>query len=308
MASIVYKSLSSLTPIELGYEFYKEEKLKTSTLTYNNGMSLYSSESLKNARDLTINKNTCLILTSPINLSSIFVPTNNISLGKLPGSIKIQNRFFNNYFAEYNLDTNSFFQSTNSNTIFYIQPLENSNEAEILVNGNFLQVEESYPYVARLSDKTLDPESIHRQRFQVVYQNNLIMLKTKTNTGYRFLAFNSDNILRATGLVLNDSVVNDYVFNCIAITAPNLDQGFIPTNNWITYFYDIEEVTNNRNVYINKNFISTNTSFLIDFPIEQAAASGKININIANLKTGVTPAGGPAPINNNYVKQPITSN
>lgn len=308
MVNITYKPLSALTPIELKYEYYKDEKVQTSLVTYNNGASLYNTGGLNNFKDLTINRDTCLVLTPAIELSSIFTKTNNIFLGQLPGSFQLQPRDTLIYFAKYRPFSNSFFLELNDGSTFYIQPLKNSNEVEIFVDNRYLQVDASYPYVVRTGDKTLDPESIHRQRFEVVYQNKLITFKTKTDSGYRYLAFNEDNILRATGLIMNDSVINDYVFKCIDITSPELTQGFTPTNNWITYFYDIEEVTNNRNVVVNKNFASVKTNFLVDFPTERAADTGKININIANLKTGVTPSGGPAPVNNAYTKNPITSN
>lgn len=308
MASIVYKSLSSLTPIELKYEYYKDEQLQASTVTYKDGISFYNVEGLNNFRDLTINRDSCLVLTSAVNLSSIFVPSQDITLGKLPGSIYLQPRNSLIYYAKLNTTTNTFILGLTSSSAFYIQPLPNSNEVEIFVDGLFVQVDEEYPYVVRTGNRTLDPESINRQRFEIVYQNDLITIKTKTNSGYRYLAFNNDNTLRAVGLVMNESVINDYVFKCIPVTTLNFDQGFVPSNNWVTYYYDIEQVTNNKNVIVNKDLYPVPTNLLIDFPIEKAAETATINVNIANLKTSVTPAGGPAPVNNAYTKQVITTN
>lgn len=308
MASIVYKSLSSLTPIELKYEYYKDEQLQTSTVTYRDGISFYNIEGLNNFKDLTINRDSCLVLTSAINLSSIFVPSQDVTLGKLPGSIYLQPRNSLIYYTKLNTATNTFILGLTSSSPFYIQPLPNSNEVEIFVDGLFVQVDEEYPYVVRTSNRTLDPESINRQRFEIVYQNDLITIKTKTNSGYRYLAFNNDNTLRAVGLVMNESVINDYVFKCIPVTRLNINQGFTPSNNWVTYYYDIEQVTNNKNVIVNKDLYPVPTNLLIDFPIEKAAETASININIANLKTGVTPAGSPAPVNNAYTKKVITIN
>lgn len=313
MASIVYKSLSALTPIELKYEYYKDEQLQASTVTYKDGISFYNVEGLSNFRDLTINRDSCLVLTSAVNLSSVFTSSQDISLGRLPGSVYLQPRGTLIYYVYHDMESNTFYQELTSTTqpyrsLFYVQPLPNSNEVEIFVDGKYLQVDQEYPYVVRLNERSLDPESINRQRFEVVFQNNLITIKTKTNSGYRYLALNNDNVLRATGLIMNESVINDYVFKGITVTDPSLVRGFTPTNNWVTYYYDIEQTTNNKNVVVNKDLLPVSTNLLIDFPIERAAETGKVNINIANLKTGVTPAGGPAPVNNAYTKQVITKN
>ena len=114
--------------------------------------------------------------------------------------------------------------------------------------------------------------------------------------------------MRAVGLILNSSVVNDYVFKCFPVTGDTLAYGVSPANSWITYFYDIESGTNNKTVVINKSVQPTKTNLLIDLPIEGAAETGEVNINVANLKTFVTPSGGPAPIENSYDKSVITTN
>ena len=59
---------------------------------------------------------------------------------------------------------------------------------------------------------------------------------------------------------------------------------------------------------VNKNLQDSKTNLLVDFPLEEAAKTGKANINIANLKTSITPGGGPAPVNNAYTKEIITTN
>lgn len=308
MASIVYKSLSALTPIELKYEYYKNEDLRAATTTYKSGLSLYRAHGLDNFRDLSINRESCLMLSPALELSAVFTSTKEEVLGKQPGSVQLQARNSLIYYVKYDEENNRFAQKLQEASTFFIQPLAGSNEAEIFVNNKYLQIDEEYPYVARLGNRSLDPESIHRQRFEVTYQDGYIMFSTRTNAGYRYLALNNDNILRAVGLVLNESVINDYVFKSVEVTKPTLNQGFAPTNNWVTYYYDIEQEKNNKTVVINKDIKPTKTNLLFDFSLEKAAEQGKININIANLKTGVTPAGGPAPVSNAYTKYPITTN
>jgi hypothetical protein len=308
MAEIVYKSLSSLSPIELKYEYNRDEALQARTTTYQDGFSFYELEGLKNFQDVAINRDSVLVLTSAVNLSTVFVPTEEIKLGKLPGTFQLQPRNSTIYYVKHRPSTNSLVQTLTSASTFYIQPISNTNEVELLVDNKYLQVEAEYPYKAYLNERTLDPEEIYRQRFEVVYDNGFISIKTKTDSGYRYLTFNNDNVLRAIGLILNNTIINDYIFKCISISQPTLNRGFTPANSWTTYYFDIEEETNNKTVVINKTIENTPTNLLIDFPLEKAAETGSVNINIANLKTSLTPAGGPAPVENSYEKIVTTSN
>ena len=73
MASIVYKSLSSLSPIELKYQYHRDEKLDTSFNEYDEGYSFYETEGLNNFQDIVINKDSCFVLTSAVNLEEIFI-------------------------------------------------------------------------------------------------------------------------------------------------------------------------------------------------------------------------------------------
>ena len=307
MVEIVYKSLSSLAPIELKYEYNRDESLQGNIVTYQDGFSFYELEGLKNFQDVTINRDSVLVLTSAVSLSTVFAPAQDIKLGKLPGTFQLQPRNSTIYYIKYNVEKNTFVKTLTSASTFYIQPLNDSNEVELFVDSKYVQVRANYPYEVYLSERSLDPEEIFRQRFEIVYDNNLISIKTKTDQGYRYLAFNKDNILRAVGLVLNETIVNDYVFKCLSISDPSLNRGFTTNNDWVTYYFDTENKGDNKTLRVNKN-VSTPTNLLIDFPLEKAAETGVANINIANLKTSLTPAGGPAPIENSYEKIVITNN
>lgn len=312
MASIVYKSLSALSPIELKYDYYKEEELQSSLQTFADGRSFYKIDGLYNYQDIAINRESCFVLTTAVNLSSVFTSTKNVELGELPASILLQPRIYGKpslvYYVSYDEIADNFTTTLTSGSIFFVKPINNTNEIELKLNGKYLQVEKDYPYEVKLNIRSLDPEEINRQRFQILYQNGLITIKTRTNSGYRYLSLGNDYILRATGLILNNSIINDYVFKCIPVTDDILERGFISANTWATYFFDIESGVNNKNVKINKNLTPIETNLLIDFPAEKAAETGIANINIANLKTAVTPSGGPAPIENAYTKEVITTN
>jgi len=308
MGGIIYKSLSSLSPIELKYEYNRDEKLKGKTITYQDGLSFYELDGFNNFEDLAINRGSVLILTQPKELSDVFEQNSSIKLGKLPGSFRLQSRGYLDYYIKYRPETNSFGQVFNSTSIFSVQPVNNSNEVELFVDNKYVQVEAEYPYKVYLNDRALDFKEINRQRFELVFDRGLITIKTKTNSGYRYLAFNNDNILRSVGLVLNNTPVNDYVFKCLPVTSTSHNRGFTPSNDWVTYYFDVEDGSKNKTVTINKTFTSTSTNLLITFSLIKGAETGLANINIANLKTSLTPSGGPTPIENSYSKTVITTN
>lgn len=298
MASIIYKSLSSLQPIELKYQYYKDEELKNTKITYKNGYTVFETSGLQNYQDVSINKNTSFVLTSAINLDQIFTSSENYNTGKLPGTFYIQPQNIIVAQAYYDQNTNSIVLSS-IGTLFYLSPVPNSNEVELFVNNRYVQVEENYPYKVITSVRTLPLVSVHRQRFECVYSesNSTITFKTKTREGYRYLAFNNDQVMRATGVNFNNTLVNNYVLRCSPLTVNNLKVNSDLKNSWVTYFLSFDQETENKNTTINKQ-IPIPTNLLIDFPVENAVKTGQAYINIANLKTGVTPFGGPAPIDN----------
>jgi len=306
MSNVIFKNFANLTPVKLQYEYQKNEPLFGEYKIYNDGLVAYELDGTVNFRDLTLNKNTCFILTSSINLKQLFNTVETKKIGEVSVSILLQPRNSTIYYAKHNIETNTIELSLERSQLF-IQSAEN-NMVEILIDGKYLEISPVYPYTAFLNEKKQGQSLRKYQLFEVFYNNGLITLKTLTNAGYRYLAFNNDNTLRATGLVLNDSVVNDYIFKCIPITNFNTDFGFIPTNNWITYFYDIESKKENKTLAINKNIFDTNAHYLIEFPYYEAINKGIANLNFINLKTGVTPTGNPAPIDNTYQKSVITTN
>jgi hypothetical protein len=301
MINITYKALSSIAPLNLQYNFNKNEELKTGAITYSDGLSFTKHEALKEFQDIAITRNTCFVLTTSISLSTaLYNNSKNIKIGELPGSLVLQPRNQLSYYVGYNA-SNFFNLQSNTNTIFYISPVGN-NEVEIFVNSQYLQVDSAYPYIVRLNSKSLDIDEIQRQRFKIYYQNdNTIMFATSTDTGYRFLCCDkNDNIMRATGVILNSSIVNDYIFKCLNVTISSLNNNFIPNNSWVTYYLQPElTVTQNETLDINKDFKNITTNLLLDFPIQKSFGLNNIDINIANLKTNITTTGNPAPVDNN---------
>ena len=309
MAKVTYKSLTALQPVELRYEYFNNEILKTESAGFTEGYNFYKTLGLINFTDTSINKGSCFVLTTATSLKDFFSESTNLSIGEIPGTFKLQPRNSLIYYAGYDSTTNTITLDSFEGTNFFITPINSAgNEVEIRLGDLYLQVDNTYPYTVRLGKKIIIEEEKYRQQFLFMFANGFISFKALTNVGYRYLSYGTDNILRAVGLILNDSIINDYYFKCVDVTTNIMPYGYTPTNNWVTYFLDFPNQVNNKDVSLNREFINTPVNFLIDFPVEQAIKTGKTTLNIANLKTGFTPAGGPTPVDNSYAEPILTTN
>jgi hypothetical protein len=297
MQEILYKPLSALQPVELRYSFKRDEKLILENRTYDNGLRVSTLNCLKNYQDSTINKNSCFVLTSAINLQDVINFNDTVTTGDMPTNIKFGIKNLPGQYLYYNPLTNIFSKS-NEYTVFTVSPIPGTSEVELLTEGKWLQVSENYPFEVTVSNISLLPEEIHRQRFIVYFRNNTITFKTKTSVGYRYLTSStSDGKLRATGTIMGNTPIGNYAFTAEEITRTTLERGLKTNNEWVTYFYDFDTKLYNTDLKINKT-VPVVTNLLLDYPIEKAIKTGTAFVNIANLKTTITPQGNPATIEN----------
>jgi hypothetical protein len=269
MAKIFFKTFLDLAPLSFKYEFNGEETLNTESVHYKNGITATFIKGLENFQDTTINKNTSLTLTNLQPLSSIFKGPSDRSIShSLTLRVIPTDRDFYPYFLkktntdgfilqenlgkiiikkepariQYDITTNTFKRSFIEST-FFIQKIENSDEVEIFLEGKQVRVQKNYPYTVELRKQEVDYNELWRQRFYVKKEkDNSITIKVKTPEGFRFLAFTSDGILRATGNKNNPKNIhngtsgyNDYVLYFRNVSPDFQTVNFYPTNNWVTY-------------------------------------------------------------------------
>jgi hypothetical protein len=175
--------------------------------------------------------------------------------------------------------------------------IEETNEVELLINGKYLQLEKTYPYTVYLSENTLIGSELYRQRFKVVRSKNTVSFRASVAEGQRFLAFNNDDILRATGVVLNNTIINNYKFNVFEVASyvNSVPKGFIPETGIVSYFMSFEDKKYNKNVYVRERK-NVETNLLASFSLYEAAINGTAVVNFANLRTNYTPEGTPITI------------
>lgn len=316
MATVVYRTLADLEPIELKYQYNYNEVLQATTVGYTEGLNLQFVDGFKYFEDFTVNRETCFVLTTAVNLSSIFQKQSVKEIGQIPLTLKIQSTptspgLSGSFYAIYDSGTNTIIKTatTSADAVnFFFNPINVSEQkVEIQIGEKYLQADASYPYTIRLGDKITDSSDLYRQHFYCENYNNRFALKTLTDVGFRYLTFCSCGTLRGTGVILNNDIVNNYLLSALSITDKSINYDFTPDNKWITYYLDFPSQVFNKDVSLNKTF-DTQINFLIDFPLIPTIKNKNISINIANLKTGLTPTSTPPQIDNSYDEQIITTN
>ena len=281
-------SLSALTPVKLTYKFNKEEKLSCNLNSFNDGLQYYEHQAFADFKDVVLSNKTCLILTDTKPLNSIFDSSaKQINIGTIAGCMFIKTP--SNKYLTTTLD-GIYVGGTGDKMFINVFPIS-GNIVELRIDKQKrVVIDQYYPYNARLSTEVLPQNQIHRQLFEVDYKNNLICFKTKTNDGERYLSYGADFVVRATGLMLNDTVVNPYLLKPEFISTSNIKYNFDAKNSEVKYFNDLYEPTNKTTVVIRESQES-NTNLLVSCAISELAKSNEASVNIALTKSNFSPAG-----------------
>ena len=238
-SSLTVNSLSALQPVELEYSYNATEKLQFSPNVFSNRLSYYTYSAFDNIQDVAISKKNALFLTGTKSLTSVFAKaTEETTFGRVPGTFFLDT--INNENLQNNGTTLSVQLSSENKAVITLVPID-SETVELYTNeGVSLVVDEYYPYDVRLSNAPLALDQQYRKRFKFFYSNNLMSFQTITREGPRFLSYGIDKVLRAIGVMLNNAIVNPYLFRPKFITNSSLTIGFDPISKEVKYYNDIE--------------------------------------------------------------------
>jgi len=288
------RSLSSLVPVKLNYNYNTEEKLDYVIKEYTNKLSFNKYSAFDNIQDLSFSDNNALFLTGVKPLSSIFDSTSTgLKIGEIAGTFFLKTATPTKYLQYTGNEIQVVSPSFNKLTVTVV-PV-GSNKVELHTNNNTsIQILPNYPYTAYTSNAILSPLQKYRQQFEVEFSNNLISFKTSTKEGDRYLSYGNDGILRAVGLMLNNTIINSYLFIPEFITKSNLTIGFDPTTNEVKYYNDLESFKNRTTVDIKDKTVAE-TNVLISCATNDMTKPRDTNINIALLRTNYTSTGTYAP-------------
>ncbi len=289
MVDLLSYSLSALQPVKFSYNFNREEKLDYSFFLFSNGFGYYTHKAFQEFRDAVISKKNCLLLTKNISLKEMFDPDSyRINVGTIAGSFYLKTSE-NKYFRK--LRDGIFIEGIGEKLLLTVVPiLENYVELVAEDYKKKLTIDEKYPYTARLSQDILNEDKIHRQRFEMEYQNGMISLKTKTEEGYRFLSYGVDNVVRATGLMLNDTISNNYLHKVEMLTNGSIYYGFDARSTEIKYWNQIPTFINQNTVTV-KEEKDIDTHLMISCTTDAISKSTNVPINVSLTKSNFSAAG-----------------
>lgn len=287
MVPLAIRSLSALRPINLVYDYNNTEKFTANLSTYENGFSYYKHDALENVQDAVFSNKTCVIVTDNIPLKQVFDSDSKlITIGTIAGSfyLKLSNK-------RLTLSQDQIFVGgTGIDLIFNLVPIGNNLVELKFGKSYFLQVDSEYPYTARISENSLDKNDRVRQQFAYEFANNKISFRTLTKEGWRFLSAGVDQVVRATGLMLNETIVNSYYFNPEFISNDSIYYNFNATSTEVKYYNELPSYNNRENVVV-KNKVESNTNLLITCPTNELAKTTQANVNIALTKSNFSSNG-----------------
>ncbi len=288
-SSISFNSLSGVDCFEINYSYKTTEELKDTPILFSNGLAYNKYSIFSNVQDAVISKNNILFLTDIVELSSC-LEQQQIKLGvsMMPSLLYLKQPGSESYI---NInDGNAEWSSTNKTPLFFALVADYT--VEILTSKDYrLEVSSSYPFRVYESRKATTEEQLNRQRFEVDVSNDTLTLKTITTEGPRYLAAGCDGTVMATGTMLNNTVLNNYLLSAVPISRSELVKGPLLEMERIKYFNQFESFGNKKNVLIQEsNFAPTN--WLVSTTLEKLINSpDNVNVNIMSLKTNFTPTG-----------------
>lgn len=289
MSDLIFThSLSALSPVKFTYKFNKEEKLSNTLTSLNNGFSFYKHNFLNNVQDAVLSNHNLLVLTKNIALRDVFdTDSANVKVGVIAGSLYLKTST-DKYVKRIKNDI--YVGGIGEPLLITIVPIK-GNIVELVVDKTKkIMIDEEYPYTAKISADVLVDTKLYRQRFEMDLKDGMCTLKVLTNEGYRFLSFGADNVLRATGLTLNETIISPYVFNSEFVSSEALLYGFDAKTNEIKYYNEFASFANQKTVNIKTNQ-EINTHLLISCATQTAALSTTVPINIALTKTNFSSSG-----------------
>lgn len=286
--SIHTHSLSALTPVKFTYKFNKEEKLSENLNSFDNGFKYYKYNVFENFHDAVLSKKNCLVLTDTKSLKDVFESdSKQIDIGTIAGCIFLKTPS-GKYFTSTLNDV--YVGGTGEKLFINVFPISN-NVVELRVGKTKrLQVEKQYPYTVKLTSDVLYGEDLNRQRFEVEYRDGKICFRTMTQEGFRYISHGADRVVRAVGLMLNDTVVNPYLLIPDFVSESGLYYNFDAKSSEVKYFNELIVGSNQSNLAIREEQES-NTNLLISCTTSEIALSAEASVNIALMKTNFTSSG-----------------
>ena len=305
--------LNPMTPLKVIYPYGDNMSLKATLITFNDGFRVYSQPLCYALKDIKINKSTILLLTSAVDLKSVFdILQEPITLEKLENKYGLV-AAGNSKFLTTNDSTKKIYATATTLTnsgFFRFVPI-GEQLVQIHYKSLLLTVDKTYPYDVSFQP-VLNEDIYDQQKFTYFIDGTNLQLMTKAmidGISYNILKYYLSYDPNTFQIKAIGSVNNNYNFtikepsnrpsfqsNDSLTQQPraNLAQhitNYDGTLYWIKYFSKFQEQHNNKNVEIDQDTSIKNVplNFLITGAYKTKIENNNLMINMCSLKNYQTP-------------------
>lgn len=282
-------SLSAISPVKFVYRYRTEEKLVGTYTSLGGDFAYYKHDALTNFKDAALSRKTFVALTDIKQIKDIFeLSEENLNIGEIAGTLYLL--VGDKRITETN-DT-LYVGGTGRPVLITIVPLSNGLVELRVDRTKYIEIEQTYPYTAKLTEDIVDATELQYRQYEVEYSKGLISFKVKTPEGYRFLSYGVDNVIRAVGVELNETIVNPYHFSADYKTRSTMTYNYTPDEKEVKYYNELNKQEHKTDVEI-KQIIDSESNLLITCPTHSLSKPNQkdVVINITSLKTDYTPNG-----------------
>ena len=296
-------SAANWIPISASYSGDSNLNLNPTLVTWGDGYTAISHSLFANVRNVSINRDTLLVLTSATSFFDIVKEPAyaTLTVGSYI-SLKMCGHYITNvngslYLSDSAITDNSFFRL-----------IANEDSTFSLMQGNtlYVTVDPYLPY--ELTMQASAASAIDRQSFDIYTLNNgQLYLTTTFNNPFssygpatiqRFWSYNkSTSAIQSIGTAADASLLsaNPYIFTLDGVGLVATLDGLTRDQTWVQYYNNVNNTLNNKNaeIYTDNMISGVNVNRLVELPyltnITINGSTGNMNINIANLKNVLTP-------------------
>lgn len=266
----------------------QNDSFKKSPLVFSGGFKLEDYHVLRGAEDVRISNKTFVVVTPSMDVDDVYEKKTSVStfllnlkrFGLVTSSGQTIRHMSDRVYVGGKGTSLFLVPDPYTSTQMYLKPSTES----------FLEVSSEYPYNINVTYGPIAPAELHRRLFEVEFSNSTLVIRVRTNEGYRYLAPNIDGRLRATGLILVDTKLNDYHFKPIFDEKNVHELGADFTTKEIKYFNNFESSEQSRSAEL-RTVREKNTNLMLTAPIEPALNNQKAEADVAILKSNFSPAG-----------------
>lgn len=304
--NVIPISSCNFIPLSASYKYDNKLKMFGNLSQHDDGYTFFEQPLFNNIKDIKFAKDSFFGLTSSILLENIMSDIKYVDTTDLVvyTAILAQNgKYVSNvdnvlYASSTEIGTNEFFRIRKTDEGYYTIS-QNNLYATIENNDNSFNI---------IMQEQLEEDSNNLQKF-VFYFNqsdNLCTINTNFNIPSwpingnnikRFLSYNTDEQVKAIGMIKNANYTPEHKYKFSITTGSNtLALGYDGNVIWVKYYNDLLYKFFNKDVTIKDTINNLTQNYIVEYPYKTEiniqngdVVTGEFKVNLINMKNIMTP-------------------